>query len=235
MTATDVKERPIIMTAHSVQQILAGVKTQTRRVLKPQPGEGWRHTGELIEIHNMAKENPLDHVMGMGFCNADGDEGYACPHGAPGERLWVKESWHPKSNAGYLNEDDGSITVIYSADGARAYFDDCGGVMPDDWTLPAATKKGRPLTPLFMPRWASRLMLEVTGLRVERLVEISPADVIAEGVECLPEEGTLSWATNCRDRFAMTWNAINGRRKGCAWRDNPWVWIVEFRRLEGKA
>lgn len=222
MTATQTKERPILFSTPMVRAILAGTKTVTRRVMKPQPSEGWQHTGKLIEIHDMSKENPLDHVMGLGFCNADGDEGYACPYGKPGENLWIKESWC------HWDADRREPAACW-------YRTD---TLPSDFPL---RWKG----PRYMPRWASRLTLEITGIRVERVQAIDKLDALAEGIEGERViRGTMNtsdgkvrtgeWIDGtARDGFRNAWDAINGRRPGCAWRDNAWVWVVEFRRVEG--
>lgn len=123
-----------------------------------------------------------------------------CPYGQPGDLLWVREAWKlsPRGNA------------LYRADPALG---------PDSYE-----KGWRPS--IHMPRWASRINLEVTGVRVERVQDISEDDAIAEGMEIVPV-GTATW-TN-RQSFSILWDKINAKRSH-SWDSNPWVWVVEFKR-----
>jgi hypothetical protein len=227
------KERPIIFSAPMVRAILEGTKTQTRRVMKPQPPEilpayapkvYWpardRHMthGDPDGAAYLQFERPGDydgaHVMRGGF-------GFRCPYGQPGDRLWVREAW------------------AWSGDGAIPAFDRVR--KGEVWFRadPERTSPGIRWRPsIHMPRWASRITLEVTGVRVERLQDISEADALAEGV-------TPKWEPGCSGRlmdalggfsfrpaasaYAELWEQINGPG---AWDANPWVWVVEFRRVE---
>lgn len=220
-------ERPILFSGPMVRAILAGRKTQTRRVVKPQPlvGDGgcWfpeppqkptsraRHYAN--EAH-MRRGLPLDFQF----------------YGAPGDRLWVKETWQPRASARAVGWE-----VTYAADGS-VFFHDVDRV-PGSWKFPKAAAIGW-VTPLFMPRWASRLTLEVTGVRVERLNAISEEDAKAEGVERFdtgwrdysserPGEPTGACFAEARDSFRTLWESINGEG---SWESNPWVWVVDFRR-----
>jgi len=146
-----------------------------------------------------------------------------CPYGRPGDLLWVRERFFPDETGG---------PPYYAAD----YL---------------GTESGTPCEPgepwrwkpsIHMPRWASRLTLEVTGVRVERLQDISEADALAEGVELLGdgwwlmdspyhdvvEHGTPDPSHKYRYHFAALWDSINGKRPGCSWADNPWVWVVAY-------
>ena len=204
------KERPIIFSTPMVQAILEERKTQTRRVCKWNvinpiwTGKRWAEAGNDNTVHFEIK----------------------CPHGKPGDLLWVRETtiiapknW-VKKRFNNITDSDGDGRVIQylathpNTDAARNY--------------------GLKKTPsIHMPKWAARIWLEITGVRVERVQEISHADAVAEGYEeCEPNNyGTGSRA---RDWFACLWDSINGKKNGCSWAENPWVWIVEFKRVEVK-
>jgi len=198
------KERPIIFSGEMVRAILGGTKTQTRRVIKPQPHQ--RDSGYTWFGRNCFASNSdlLAELM----------EDY-CPHGQVGDRLWVRETWAHV---------DGE--VWYAADGIDKPRADGVRVHPS----------------IFMPRWASRIALEITGVRVERVREISDADVRAEGVawDCgyLNKCNSSRCPTLQRDPFhdgtlhdfERLWDSINAKR-GFGWNINPFVWVVEFKRV----
>lgn len=224
------KERPILFSAPMVRAILEGRKTQTRRLVKPQPSDDW-HPESVgmyapLRVNGRGEEYPGKEVYGA----ADEDEGRVCRYGMPGDRLWVKETWtgtwHPTRQC------DTHILVEYAADGSEAFQN-----APEDYALPkAAQKVGNWVTPLFMPRWASRLLLENMAIRVERLQEISEEDAIAEGCEMdgvFPKEqphprgGFIGW-DDARQWYAWLWEEINGAG---SWDANPFVWTVNFNRV----
>jgi hypothetical protein len=156
------------------------------------------------------------------------NERIRCPYGYPGDRLWVRETFaagepgHP-SGAGlrvYLNlprEKQCDTKIVYASDEADVYYP------PIPW---------RPS--IHMPRWASRITLEVVSVKVERLQDISVADAKAEGIRCSDcPPGFLTpdrHYCGCRSLFANLWDDINDKR-GYGWSQNPWVWVVEFRRV----
>jgi hypothetical protein len=185
------KERPILFSGPMVQAILDGRKTQTRRVVKPQP-EYWEQTGGY---HYPLDKKPY---RGAPVGRVRSIDEYRCPYGQPGDRLWVRETWHQYAGG----------EVIYRADyGPESYQ--------------AGAKGWRPS--IFMPRWASRITLEITGVRVERVQDISADDARAEGVsapDVLP-----------RSKFATLWDSINAKR-GYGWDMNPWCWCVEFKAVQ---
>lgn len=213
-------ERPILFSAPMVRAILAGTKTQTRRVVKGQALEWLRPDGFTPEF-TAAPENGL------------------CPYGQPGDRLWLRETWQ------YADwTDDGEPWIRYCADDGRQI---CANV-PDEWAdrlmdtwaelstgmnigEPAADRKWRPA--IHMPRWASRITLEITGVRVERLQDISEADALAEGIVQLKDggyglpAGEHYHSADPRQSYLSLWDAINGPGSVEA---NPWVWVVEFKR-----
>ena len=143
-----------------------------------------------------------------------------CPYGQPGDRLWVRETFQRFT-------DDGEI--LYKADPAG--FEAMNELKRDE----CLEARWRPS--IHMPRWASRILLEITAVRVERLQDISEADARAEGVTdggCLncgePEPCACAQpAPDARDSFCRLWQSINGPG---SWADNPWVWIVEFKRVQ---
>ena len=210
----EMKERPILFSAPMVRAILDWRKTQTRRVVKPQPPDdiGLPIGVDLYSptcIGKNGDEYPGDEIFGA--YSECGEWGVKCPYGQPGDRLWVRETWGPC---------DGG--VCYRAD------EDAGSVaLPDD---------GRWTPSIHMPRWASRITLEITGVRVERLQDISEADAIAEGVPAVSSGGVTLFTTtgvNCfqaaKGAYAALWESINGPG---SWDANPWVWVVEFRRID---
>lgn len=132
--------------------------------------------------------------------------GKVCPYGEPKDTLWVRESLKAKE-----------AFMVYAADDGRI---DCGDM---DW--PACVEKRRSIPSIHMPRWASRITLEITDVRVERLQDISAKDCQAEGI--WSQEGPLSDA-EWIDAYRMLWQSINGPR---SWAANPWVWVVEFKRV----
>lgn len=150
-----------------------------------------------------------------GFAFDDPRIARACPYGQPGDKLWVRESMkiHP----------DG--VWHYSADDATVY---CKPEHESDMIIWAHHKETGHCPSIFMPRWASRITLEVTGVRVERLHDISEDDAIAEGMEVVPI-GASTWSD--RHSFMILWNRINGAR-GYSWESNCWVWVVEFKRVD---
>lgn len=202
------KERPILFSGEMVKAILDGRKTQTRRVMKPQPiiGEG----GSMVDLGNGWAV--LDGIM-AGEWN--------CPYGKPGDRLWVRETWR----AGGIYADIMKIADLNPAADEHIHYradEQDSGV--DVW---------RPS--IHMPRWASRITLEVTDIRVERVQDISETDVGAEGIEStLTDPNTGNVVERCpgdRWAFAGLWDSINAKR-GYSWESNPWVWVVEFKRVQ---
>lgn len=204
-------ERPIIFSGKMVRAILEGRKTRTRRIVKPQLPENY------IPI-------------GSGYDDPSSDDAdlitVNCPYGKVGDRLWVRESAYiaPK------NFGDVDLTNCVDGDGCRRLVGYSASMNGD--SKRCAEDYGVKQSPsIFMPRWASRITLEITGVRVERLQEISSADAKAEGItesafplSHWPGDWTYLGA------FEAAWDAINGKR--ASWESNPWVWVVEFRKLD---
>jgi hypothetical protein len=232
MTAAPVKERPIIFGAESVRAILEGRKTETRRVM-PQP---WEFEAGALEFKDgvlLARVGDQWHECREGAGRNGQGNPVRCPYGNPGDRLWVRETWcqrfvDPPGPNGYW---DG---YYYAAtDATPQKVDGDGGIEYTKRGFEASPWK----SPIFMPREASRLTLEVTEVRVERLQEITEEGAIAEGMTVGPcgEKDGLCTDNTCRktarDAFAEGWDALNAKR-GFGWDANPWVWVVRFRRVE---
>ena len=201
------KAHPIIFGTESVKAILEGRKTQTRRVIKPQP-----INADYWTFH---QDTPFN---GAFYPNTDNalPKLLKCPYGQVGDRLWVKETWvtNPIFPLTKLRGKEDLPYIIYKAD--KTQWNDY------KWR-----------SSLFMPRWASRITLEITGLRVERLQEITEEDCLAEGI---PERGTIFMHPTARGiplihAYANLWDSLNAKR-GYGWETNPWVWVIEFKILQ---
>lgn len=204
------KTRPILFSAPMVRAILSGTKTQTRRAVKithrtPGLAACLEPPRGLLVRTNVAAE--------------------LCPYGQPGDRLWVRETWAYCVHAlAAARDEDGPF--VYAADGTKQYR------LCDRW---------RPS--IHMPKAASRILLEITAVRVERLQDISDVDATAEGVFELPLQaaepgrwwtGDVAAGAALHGRtpfgaYRLLWESINNPR---SWDANPWVWVIEFTRVE---
>ena len=228
------KERPILMNGEMVRAILAGRKTQTRRLV--------RLTGaECIEVRVDS-----DHDDGAMWPWSPQHEAWiASPLGDVGDRLWVRETWHDDFGGADMprlrNSDGDPDGVLYRADHNCKSFEAGCPCNPD-----GDGKRSEWRPSIHMPRWASRITLEVTNVRVERVTDISEADAMAEGVESaatkfgsMSDEQTFAGGT-CRGEtkgshphklaFACLWDEIYGDT--APWVKRPWVWAVTFKRVE---
>jgi len=213
------KERPILFSAPMVRALLAGTKTQTRRIIKDQGLVEFDEDGDGELIHHHSPRCP-------GYCDYACD--HRCPYGSPGDRLWVRETWycdHRDCLSGpYVKPPTGEIDLYYRADGeARTQFEQLDPPDANIWK-----------PSIHMPRWASRITLEITDVRVQRLQEISEEDAKAEGAT-LDKDGfpvaqrPLDDGYDCcRDWYADLWDSINGAH---SWDANPWVWALTFKRV----
>lgn len=206
-------ERPIIFSGEGVRAILANRKTQDRRLVKP---------------HHMATVDAEQFpILAL------------CPYGSPGDRLWVRETCRAEAIG-----DEGLCGVRYVADGQFMPIANTREAS-DRWVQLYSYRgmEGATVPPIHMPRWASRITLEITGVRVERLQDISEADAIAEGIDGAFVEGGRYWRNySLSDAEAMCapmlnfptesyrtlWESINGPG---SWDANPWVWVIEFERV----
>lgn len=229
MSATAaVRERPILFSGEMVRAILNGRKTQTRRVIKPQPyPNGWKFDGDKIHCWNdylPPSATLLDVGSGRDRYTTSDVEGWEtdCPYGAPGDRLWVRETWAVHSWRDHLPARE-ARKYQENGEGHCLWYRAGGGYGGCD-----AHQRGRWRASIHMPRWASRLTLEITEVRVQRVQEISEGDAIAEG--CFDEkehDGSLP-----TEVFRVLWDSLNAKR-GYAWDSNPWVWALTFKRAEG--
>ncbi len=230
--------RPMIFSAPMIQALLDGTKTQTRRVLNgvpPQPvsrcapGNVPRHPAPYLDAYCGDKRtvaNPRGMSRDWHWWQVDdrpGPVAFRVPC-VPGDRLWVREGWRPH----YLGDGCWDLDVSYVADGERRRIYD-GEFSDKDWNWPKSADRGN-VSPIHMPRWASRLTLTVTDVRVQRLQEISEDDARAEGImrhghafTGYGKDADL-WMTE-RNSFASLWNSIHGPD---AWDRNDWVCALTF-------
>jgi hypothetical protein len=211
MTTTAVRERPILFSGPMVRAILDGSKTQTRRVMKPQPLYKDAEIGWLWDRKGRGTERPADAHFDPPYGFTQSHWGWLSPYGVAGDRLWVRETWFG-NNPG----SDEPETFHYRA------------------TDPDFSINGRSVWrgAIIMPRKACRLVLELTDVRVERVQEINENDAQAEGA---PSDTTdLAGYAPYKSGFAYLWQQINGAR-GYGWSVNPWVWVLSFRRVDGTA
>jgi hypothetical protein len=241
-----VKERPILFSGPMVRAILEGRKTQTRRVVlhdrkqppkwatwvnhiqQPTMSLQWVDSGLFQWSDEQTPGKPLKKLRRWPSGQVKVSRNFSpsmefaipCPYGKPGDRLWVRESWQHV------------VKGMEPTKGARILFraDDEAGHIEDNW---------RPS--IFMPRWASRITSEILSVKVERVQDISEADAIAEGVNAVevvvsslngqPARGIIF---NPKLKFGALWDSINSKRNGgkFSWAANPWVWVVEFKKLE---
>lgn len=226
-------ERPIIFSAPMVRAILAGTKTQTRRIVKTD------YTGDLESVSSaeeFAGTSPYPLAVDRSDACVYFRRPFACQVGIPkpwrvGDTLWVREAWQ---FAGFT--EDGYPFITYRADGERKLHED----YPEEWVdkltdtwaalsepenydidKRAADRRWRPS--IHLPRWAARLMLRVADVRAERLQQITEPDARAEGWDLSTKQPPVEW-------YRGLWDDINAAR-GFRWLENPWVWVVTFARI----
>lgn len=232
MMHSNSKERGMIFNAEMVRAILSGQKTQTRRIMKVQPvlngsfyevyGAGWSKGVKSVPV-----------VNGHSLSNN-------CPFGAVGDRIWVRETWAALGNEDGCSIDwNENLVKEGGAAGARIYRASCEQKEGDYglWSIPDDAEwkphtdnmkyEGIWVPSIHMPRWASRILLEITNVRVERLNDISEEDARSEGVTPtpLPAEKLVGGKL----AFAELWASIYGYEN---WQANPWVWVIEFKRVQ---
>ena len=204
------KERPILMSSPMIRALLAGAKTQTRRIV------GEKHLPFIEDL--------------TGRYLAGEWEDRPFPYGKPGDRLWVRETfyaygrWETRFNPAKKRDEWHFLDFTLDVPGRSYEYSEPenykpgkrSGVYRQWWKRPA----------IFMPRWASRLTLEITAVRVERLQDISEEDALADGGWTYR---TCPVHKNPVESFRLLWQQINGAD---SWDANPWVWVIEFRRLE---
>lgn len=229
------KERPILFSAPMVRALLSGTKTQTRRIIKPQPyidtmGNFCWDGGNYGQDMN---GRPLSDSLASPLPWCDTGK-VRCPYDAPGDRLWVKETFRFTSefdDASPSRVADLCLDAGYRKPWAPLQYE--ANLERHDWkwtgTPPGHDPKpGKTRVSIHMPRWASRITLEITRVRVERLHDCSEVDAEAEGVDFLRHAPDADETLSAKQLYACLWDSING---ASAWDRNPWVWVMEFRRL----
>ena len=213
------RERPILFSGPMVRAIIEGRKTVTRRAIKP----AW--PSSVAEVLPFAGEPDAWMPCRPGAPEQPWEEQIrVCPYGKPGDRLWVREAWAADAQVNAVAPRDLSqgVPILYPADGA---IRQTGCVM---------ISKGATRPSIHMPRWASRILLEITEVHVERLQAIDPWQAIAEGVHgdvrkwFATDAGGPAFNTP-EHAFQHLWSCINGAE---SWASNPWVWVVEFKHVE---
>lgn len=222
------KERGMIFNGEMVRALLDGRKTQTRRIMAPQPAD---------DIERCIFPNPEAIGWKSSLRHKHGSTtAHFCHYGKPGDRIWVRETFQgPLFDYDLMDSYCKDPTpfekpefCVYKADGVPApEFYDANDELHCCW---------RPS--IHMPRWASRILLEITDVRVERLNAISQEDAQAEGMELTgwrptysdPDSGGEVWTPY--DNFAQLWESIYGEE---SWKANSWVWVISFERIEGGA
>lgn len=236
--------RPTLFQPSMIRALLDGTKTQTRRIAKHQvlddvPGqfdvvhENPRHASPYLDSYCGGTKTPANpRGMTEWWCWWTRDDRpchqFKCPYGKPGDLLWVREAWSVGKCADGLKPSELSPGV-WLRDNGGLWLE---GHEPKHPISPRGVKRPS----MFMPRWASRLTLELTDVRVERLQDISDADAIADGVwqppfhEITCDDESCRGCPSARKRYRSLWIEINGKGTGDdSWASNPWVWALTFR------
>ncbi|HDF8568035.1 TPA: hypothetical protein PEO98_002187 [Enterobacter hormaechei subsp. hoffmannii] len=221
----------MIFNGEMVRAILDGKKTQTRRIMKVQPSDGFHptHNGYDLDLNAhwytpgvIDKNGYLQPAKKDAFGVADENEGYTCPFGAVGDRIWVRETW-AEAGAG--------------APDLKLYRADYPEHVPNHYENVPPASDIRWTPSIHMPRWASRITLEITDVRIERLNGISETDAEAEGIDmealfdaqdcydCIADHNMTGRPT-ATGAFKYLWESIYGEEN---WQANPWVWVIEFK------
>lgn len=223
------KDRPILFSGPMVRALLAGTKTQTRRIA-PIDRLDIKDHGDGFVSWAVGFTKPMGKIRSVASYSGSlvtVDQARSiiasqfCPYGQPGDKLWVREAFRlcAEADATPPRNTHAAYRIWYEAD------------------APHQPGSGKLRPGMFMPRWASRLTLEITSVRVERLQSISGADAIAEGLDFVPDGAAAhgikglatSWSNDPRKSYSALWVSINGPE---SWEANPWVWVVGFRRVQ---
>ncbi len=216
------KQIPILFSTPMVQAILDGRKTQTRRLIKPQPN------GALHDV-NMGYWSEFPDNLKHAYIK--------CPYGKPGDVLWVRETYRH-----YMELESEKRIVEYAADGAAEQLPLCDGDGFHIFNKDGSEKMVPWIPSIHMPKSACRIYLQITDIRVERLQDISEEDAKAEGVLYYGDEsgdykdytyndvyGDDWGVTTAKKSFGTLWESINGPE---SWNANPWVWVISFERID---
>lgn len=233
-------EKPILFSGPMVKAILDGRKVMTRRIVKP--------PSPRLEVYAYREGESYPYYIRRKNClwysykTIEQLVKKHCPYGTVGDRLWVRETYLPDPPQDgtwpYYDYTDG---VLHNLDAIPIEYRNPSHVIyKASWPKPDELR-WRPS--IFMPRWASRITLEITGVRVERLQDINAKDAVAEGIElarwALPESqwplvdyGKEYDGRVLVGKFKELWQSINGAE---SWNQNPWVWVMSFKRVENEA
>lgn len=223
----EIKERPILFSAPMVRAILEGRKTVTRREVKPSK----RSADTQFELHQQPDGSWLPlHTFDESCMDDQGTEHpITCPYGQPGDRLWVRETFIDLRGTGVEHRPD--------PDGPLQRYAYAANCRPGSHSDEARKDFGLKYKPsIHMPRAACRILLEITDVRVEQLQDISEDQAKAEGVRLYTDhaelgdwwhvEGIETYSADPRKSFELLWSSVGGD-----WQANPWVWVVEFKRV----
>ncbi len=241
------KERPILFSGPMVRALLEGRKTQTRRMVKQllnfpaitefgksdTPGYDWIFRNKRMLWNDLRHDELLK----------------CCPKGQVGDRLWVRENFrivggepghdNGVDQGGNHDFSEGFAAVEFQAGGQQVFYE----LTDEDDQQVERLSRGMNWQPsIHMPRWASRIQLEITEVRVQRLDEITHNDAADEGISCVTHKSGLRNNLNLVTHvelpangyvgvFKKLWDSINGKRPGATWLDNPWVWAITFKRV----
>lgn len=201
-------ERPILFSGSMVRAILNDSKTQTRRIVKPQPSADMKAAYLDGDSNWVFWSEPVGEEVAKQWYPPGSDRGIKCPYGKVGDLLWVRETWRPLAQ--HVSQCVDQNDVAYRASVSDDFEDGLFAWKPS----------------IHMPRWASRITLEITDIRVERLQDVSEEDAKAEGVP--PFDWNDGWSLRPVPAFERLWDSINGAKH--PWSSNPWVWCVNFKR-----
>ena len=203
----------MIFNDEMVRAILNNRKTQTRRIMRNQPAGDTPETPVMIRNKNGAFQWYDDRYGESGF--------FPCPFGQQGDRIWVRETYRVHSKATDV------ATLVYRASVRNSWTEQTHRVPVYVCNKQVSPEKWTPS--IHMPRWASRILLEITDVRVERLQDISDEDARAEGCWRGRGFGRPDLAVSLCDEFPTLWASVYGEEN---WLANPWVWVIEFKRIQ---
>jgi len=220
-----VKERPILFSGPMVRSILEGRKTMTRRVVDPQPNCGMDGFSGIAHHIKGA-------IWGSGLPTLN-----LCPHGVPGDRLWVRETWVTCKEWDALPPREIDAMWVRQTETFPIWRLADGPNIPSKSGVDGKVRPG-----IFLPRRFSRLTVELTEVRVERIQDITEVDARTEGIQVLPmqssDDPSAWWQSSpgvhqdrtARGSFIQLWDSINGKKH--PWESNPWVWVESFLRVD---
>ena len=239
----------MIFNGEMTRAILDGRKTQTRRIMKVQPEHSELGLSRVVESKNGIDDGKYFWSQSDATGLKSRSKPFACPFGTVGDRIWVRETWAILGNEdGCCIDWEGNLCKADKRSAARIYRASCEqrpgdyGLwsIPDDADWKPHTKdhqfEGAWRPSIHMPRWASRITLEITNVGVQRLQDISSGDAVREGICQLPASGRYcvspgdqyfgGASLSAKEVYSWLWSSIYGEEN---WKANPWVWVIEFK------